>query len=62
MNAPSFSPAFAAELEQLFIWRRDVRHFRTDPLPDRTLTHPAGNRLPGSLRGAERAVALCKSG
>ncbi|MDE7547693.1 5,6-dimethylbenzimidazole synthase [Acetobacter fabarum] len=39
MNAPSFSPAFAAELEQLFTWRRDVRHFRTDPLPDRTLTH-----------------------
>ena len=39
MNAPSFSPVFLAELEQLFTWRRDVRHFRTDPLPDHTLQH-----------------------
>ncbi|MGC5795590.1 5,6-dimethylbenzimidazole synthase [Sphingomonas sp. NFX23] len=28
-----FAPAFQAELETLFRWRRDVRHFRRDPLP-----------------------------
>jgi 5,6-dimethylbenzimidazole synthase len=31
---PRFGRAFEAELETLFAWRRDVRHFRTDPLPD----------------------------
>lgn len=31
---PSFDSAFRAELETLLTWRRDVRHFRTDPLPD----------------------------
>lgn len=30
---PSFSPAFREELHQLFQWRRDVRRFRTDPVP-----------------------------
>ena len=30
---PQFSDAFAAELEDLFRWRRDVRRFRTTPLP-----------------------------
>ena len=33
MNAPPFSASFQSELETLFRWRRDVRHFRTDPLP-----------------------------
>ncbi|WP_426280384.1 5,6-dimethylbenzimidazole synthase [Sphingomonas sp. NFX23] len=32
-EAPIFAPAFQAELETLFRWRRDVRHFRRDPLP-----------------------------
>lgn len=32
-----FSPAFADALEQLMRWRRDVRHFRTDPVPDDVL-------------------------
>src|ERR1700761_4250452 len=31
---PRFDAAFEAELEELFAWRRDVRHFRTDPLPE----------------------------
>ncbi len=31
---PIFDQAFRGELETLFAWRRDVRHFRTDPLPD----------------------------
>jgi 5,6-dimethylbenzimidazole synthase len=28
-----FDDAFRAQLRDLLIWRRDVRHFRTDPLP-----------------------------
>ncbi|GGF79588.1 oxidoreductase [Azorhizobium oxalatiphilum] len=34
MSGPRFSPAFREELHQLFAWRRDVRAFRTDPLPE----------------------------
>ena len=30
---PAFEPAFRERLRQLLIWRRDVRRFRTDPLP-----------------------------
>lgn len=41
-DAPIFDENFRAGLEALFIWRRDVRHFRADPLPegamDRLLT------------------------
>ncbi|GAN59302.1 5,6-dimethylbenzimidazole synthase [Acetobacter cibinongensis] len=37
MSAPHFSPGFQAELQQLFTWRRDVRHFRTDPVPETIL-------------------------
>ena len=31
--APRFDDAFRARLEQLFHWRRDVRRFRSDPVP-----------------------------
>ena len=31
--APHFDEAFCARLSDLFRWRRDVRHFHTDPLP-----------------------------
>ncbi|MFC0410838.1 5,6-dimethylbenzimidazole synthase [Roseomonas elaeocarpi] len=31
--APEFDGRFRAELQALFRWRRDVRHFRRDPLP-----------------------------
>ena len=32
---PSFDAEFRTKLQELFTWRRDVRHFRTDPLtPD----------------------------
>ncbi len=31
---PSFDAAFHRQLEELFLWRRDVRRFRTDPLDD----------------------------
>jgi 5,6-dimethylbenzimidazole synthase len=33
MSEPNFSDAFRAQLRELFAWRRDVRRFRTDPLP-----------------------------
>ncbi len=29
---PEFDAAFREQLETLFVWRRDVRHFRTDPV------------------------------
>lgn len=31
---PSFPPEFTAALRDLILWRRDVRRFRTDALPD----------------------------
>jgi len=31
--APQFDNHFRATLADLFLWRRDVRHFRPDPLP-----------------------------
>ena len=37
MSAPEFGEAFRARLRDLFAWRRDVRHFRSDALPDGTL-------------------------
>jgi 5,6-dimethylbenzimidazole synthase len=33
----SFDAAFRAQLRDLLLWRRDVRRFRSDPLPDGTL-------------------------
>lgn len=39
MNGPRFEPAFRAQLEELFVWRRDVRHFRTDPVPEAVIAH-----------------------
>jgi 5,6-dimethylbenzimidazole synthase len=35
--APEFDPAFRAKLRALFAARRDVRRFKTDPLPPGTL-------------------------
>jgi 5,6-dimethylbenzimidazole synthase len=32
-----FDPPFRAALDDLLLWRRDVRHFRTDPLPEATV-------------------------
>jgi len=32
-NAPNFDEGFRARLHDLFLWRRDVRRFRRDPLP-----------------------------
>lgn len=33
-EAPAFTAAFAAQFRDLVHWRRDVRRFRPDPLPD----------------------------
>lgn len=33
----AFSEAFRAELLDLLVWRRDVRRFKRDALPDDTL-------------------------
>jgi 5,6-dimethylbenzimidazole synthase len=35
--SPEFDDSFRARLHDLFAWRRDVRHFRTDPLPPGTI-------------------------
>jgi 5,6-dimethylbenzimidazole synthase len=32
MNGPQFGPTFEQEFVELLAWRRDVRHFRTDPI------------------------------
>ncbi len=34
---PTFDEAFRRSLRDLFAWRRDVRRFRTDPVPEATL-------------------------
>ncbi|HTV91303.1 MAG TPA: 5,6-dimethylbenzimidazole synthase [Verrucomicrobiae bacterium] len=34
MSGPQFDDAFRARLHDLFRWRRDVRHFRADPVPN----------------------------
>jgi 5,6-dimethylbenzimidazole synthase len=40
--APRFDPAFRARLRELLTWRRDVRRFRRDPLPDGTVERLIG--------------------
>ncbi len=37
VEAPVFDEAFLAQLDDLFRWRRDVRHFRRDPVPEELL-------------------------
>ncbi len=39
---PEFGPQFQAQLEQLLVWRRDVRRFRRDPLPEGLLEQLLG--------------------
>ncbi len=34
-----FTTDFIKELEELFTWRRDVRHFKPDPVPPKILDH-----------------------
>ncbi|WP_120498647.1 5,6-dimethylbenzimidazole synthase [Kiloniella sp. EL199] len=37
MNKPDFNDNFCNKLTELLEWRRDVRQFKTDPLPEGTL-------------------------
>ncbi len=37
MNGPRFDDSFRTRLHDLFRWRRDVRHFRRDPIPHATI-------------------------
>lgn len=41
-DAPVFGPDFREQLLDLFIWRRDVRRFRRDALPEGTLERLIG--------------------
>lgn len=36
-EAPQFDEGFRSVLHDLFVWRRDVRHFKADPVDDATL-------------------------
>jgi 5,6-dimethylbenzimidazole synthase len=36
-TVPTFDATFRSALHELLVWRRDVRHFRPDPLPPGTL-------------------------
>ena len=36
---PLFDESFRQVLTQLFVWRRDIRRFKRDPLPDELLHH-----------------------
>jgi 5,6-dimethylbenzimidazole synthase len=38
VTGPAFDSSFRAALHELLVWRRDVRHFRRDPLPPGTLS------------------------
>lgn len=38
-NAPVFDQNFATTFEQLLVWRRDVRRFKTDALDEQTVKH-----------------------
>ena len=41
-HVPEFSADFRAQLLELFKWRRDVRQFKRDPLPQRTFERLLG--------------------
>ncbi|NIA70795.1 5,6-dimethylbenzimidazole synthase [Pelagibius litoralis] len=41
-SGPDFSPEFQARLEELLVWRRDVRRFRGDALPEGLLERLLG--------------------
>ncbi len=41
-TAPEFDEAFRAQFAELLVWRRDVRHFLTKPLPEGCMEHLLG--------------------
>lgn len=63
---PTFDAAFRANLGRLFAWRRDVRRFRSEPLPADALAHllayadqapSVGNAQPWRFLAIESAPA-----
>ena len=72
-EAPRFDDAFRAGLHALFAWRRDVRRFRVDPVPeavlaaclaDAALSPSVGNSQPWRfvrVRDAGRRAAVAES-
>lgn len=38
MTPPEFNETFREKLKELFLWRRDVRHFQTEPIPPEVVT------------------------
>jgi 5,6-dimethylbenzimidazole synthase len=48
---PEFDAAFQSKLHDLFVWRRDVRRFRSDPLPSGTLEQLIAEALLGPSVG-----------
>jgi len=70
---PVFSPEFRRDLETLLLWRRDVRRFKTDPVPEDLLTNlleladlapSVGNSQPWrivSVESAGRREAIARS-
>lgn len=50
---PEFSDQFRADLQRLFRWRRDVRHFRAEPVPS--------DLVDGLLASAELAPSVGNS-
>jgi 5,6-dimethylbenzimidazole synthase len=50
-RAPVFGDAFLSAFEQLLVWRRDVRRFRPDPLPDGLVDRLLGEAMLGPSVG-----------
>jgi 5,6-dimethylbenzimidazole synthase len=49
--SPEFDAEFRAKLHELFVWRRDVRRFETEPLPPGTLEQLIGEACLGPSVG-----------
>jgi len=68
-NLPNFDQPFLDQLDDLLTWRRDVRHFKTDPLPDglleelldrASLAPSVGNSQPWRFVQVESAESRAK--
>ena len=57
-SAPAFDAAFRARLRELLIWRRDVRRFRRDPLPQGSVEKLLELACLRAVGGAEPALAV----
>jgi 5,6-dimethylbenzimidazole synthase len=57
-SAPTFDAAFRARLHELLIWRRDVRRFRPDPLPQGSVEKLLELVCLAAIGGAEPALAV----